>query len=700
MKSIKSLLIGIMLLSVLPITAQQAFKQLMRETSPEFFQSEEARRIGNQLLLYQRVTGGWPKNIDMAKPLSDKEREKVLADKQKHNDSTTDNDATTQQMNFLARLYQSTKDVRYRDAFRQGVAYLLSGQYENGGWPQFWPEMRDYQIHITYNDDAMASTMMLLRDIAAQKEPYQGDLTDDQLRQQMTKAFDKGIECILNTQIVTDGELTVWCQQHDRETFLPAAARAFELPSYCTMESAMLTRLLMELPNPDERVKKAVHSAMRWFDKYKLTGYKVERTGHPGSADQNTKLVKDAAAQPMWARFYDLELCEPFVCDRDGVPRRHLEQIGAERRNGYAWYTDRPIMLYKRYQKWAKKYDPANKVDISLETKGANENGTIEWFRKPAKHTSDFDAVVKPDDKIQQAIEKAPAVPEKPYKILIRKGTYQQKVIIDRPNIVLVGEDRDSTILILAETAKTQKITEYHGKEVGNGVIVLQEGADDCIISGLTVYNNYGTTVEPGNTTHQMAIFGRGTRTIVINCNVWADGNDALSLWAKGGGMYYHADLYLRCLGVDFLCPRGWCYATRCRFEGDGHAIIWHDGRGDKHQKLVIKDSWFDAKRPTPLGRYHHDSQFFLMNCRLSSQILDQNISYAYTDKVLDPCPWGQRAYYYNCHREGGDSGWLKNNLEQSEENPDFHGITALWTFNKKWDPESRIRDLWNVLAY
>lgn len=700
MRSIKSLLIGIMLLSVLPTTAQQAFKQLMRETSQEFFQSDEARRIGDQLLLYQRVTGGWPKNIDMAKPLSDKEREKIAADKHKHNDSTTDNDATTLQMIFLARLYQATKDVRYRDAFRRGVAYLLSGQYENGGWPQFWPVMRDYQIHITYNDDAMANTMILLRDIAAQKEPYQGDLTDDQLRQQMTKAFNKGIECILNTQIVTDGEPTVWCQQHDRETLLPAHARAFELPSYCTMESAMLTRLLMELPNPDERVKKAVHAAMRWFDKYKLTGYKVERTGRPGSADQNTKLVKDTLAPPMWARFYDLELCEPFVCDRDGVPRRHLEQIGAERRNGYAWYSDRPISLYKRYQKWAKKYDPNNRVDVSLETKGANENGTIEWFRKPTKHTSDFDVVVKPGDNIQQAIEKAPDVPKKPYKILIRKGTYQQKVIIDRPNIVLVGEDRDSTILTLAEASKKKLISKYHGKDVGNGVIALQEGADDCIISGLTVYNNYGTTVEPGNTTHQMAIFGRGTRTIIINCNIWADGNDALALWAKGGGMYYHADLYLRSLGVDFLCPRGWCYATRCRFEGDGHAIIWHDGRGDKHQKLVIKDSWFDAKRPTPLGRYHHDSQFFLMNCRLSSQILDQNISYAYTDKVLDPCPWGQRAYYYNCHREGGDSGWLKNNIEKSEEKPDFHGVTALWTFNNKWDPENRIRDLWNVLAY
>jgi len=64
MRSIKSLLIGIMLLSVLPTTAQQAFKQLMRETSQEFFQSDEARRIGDQLLLYQRVTGGRPKNIE------------------------------------------------------------------------------------------------------------------------------------------------------------------------------------------------------------------------------------------------------------------------------------------------------------------------------------------------------------------------------------------------------------------------------------------------------------------------------------------------------------------------------------------------------------------------------------------------------------------------------------------------------------
>ena len=672
---------------------------VLREENPEFFKTEEARKVGDQVLLYQRVTGGWPKNIDMAKPLSDEERAQVESEKSREDDSTTDNNATTMQMTYLARLWQQTHDNRYRDAFRHAVDYLLSGQYENGGWPQFWPEMHGYQIHITYNDDAMVNTMELLRAVAEEKEPYAG-ITDKALKTRLMTAFNKGIECILATQIVADGELTVWCQQHDRETLVPAPARAYELPSYCSMESATIVRLLMSLPNPDERVKRSIHAAMRWFDKHKLTGYRLERTGRPGSGDRNVRLVEDPNAAPMWARFYDLERAEPYVCDRDGVPRRRLEQIGIERRTGYSWYNSRPADLYPLYNEWADKNDPQNKVAISLSTPGGNVDGTIDWFRKPVVDAALFDAVINPGESIQAAIEKAPQAGDAPYKILIKKGTYNQKVIIDRPNIVLVGEDRDSTILVLAETQKTKKISEYNGKPVGNGVVVLQEGADDCIISGLTIYNNYGTTVE-NTTTHQMAVYGRATRTIVINSNIWADGNDALSLWAPGGdGMYYHADLSLRCPGVDFLCPRGWCYATRCTFYGDGRAIIWHDGRGDKSKKLVIKDSSFDAKSPTILGRYHHDSQFFLINCRLSERILDTNISYAYTDKVLDPCPWGLRTYYYACTREGGHSGWLANNLEESEEKPLFHAVTATWTFNDQWDPERRIRDLWNVLAY
>ena len=710
----KKLLTLLLVLTSVVVTVQaqrgRGGRNLPTHEKEDFYKTEEARRIGDQVLLYQRVTGGWPKNINMSRPLTDEERVQVLRDKERRDDSTTDNGATNMQMLYLAKLYQATQVERYKEGVLKAVEYLLSGQYENGGWPQFWPEMHGYQMHITYNDDAMVNTMNLLRAVAQQKDPYQG-LADEALRQRCMKAFDKGVECILKTQMHNkEGRLTAWCQQHYRDNYEPAPARAYELPSYCSMESASITRLLMSLPNPDERVKQAVHAAMAWFDKYKLTGLRIQRTGPWASMDGDTKLVEDADAEPIWGRYYDLKYCEPYVCDRDGLPRRRLEDIGHERRNGYAWFGSRPAELYPTYDKWADRYDPQHKVTVSLKTKGANENGLIDMFRQPQKDLNDFDAVVKAGERIQDAIEKAPLKPVRPFKIFIRKGLYQQKVIIDRPNIVLVGEDRDSTCIVLAETEDTRIVKEYHGQPVHHGVVVLQEGADDCVISGLTIYNNYGTVVEPGNTKHQMAVYGRGTRTIVINSNIWADGNDALSLWAREGGMYYHADLYLRCPGVDFLCPRGWCYATRCRLYGDGRALIWHDGRNNADQKLVITNSQFDAKRPTPLGRYHHDSQFYIVNCKLSENILDQNIEHAYKGrtaeemakegKKLDPCPWGQRTYYYGNRREGGHSGWLKDNLKTAPGSPEFHMITALWTFNGKWDPEQYIRELWNVLAY
>ena len=69
----------------------------------------------------------------------------------------------------------------------------------------------------------------------------------------------------------------------------------------------------------------------------------------------------------------------------------------------------------------------------------------------------------------------------------------------------------------------------------------------------------------------------------------------------------------------------------------------------------------------------------------MSKQILDSNISYAYTDKVLDPCPWGQRVYFYNCTREGGHGLWMNDNLQEAEGAPQYYTVTAQWTFNGLW---------------
>lgn len=343
----------------------------LKRQSAKFFASAEARRIGDQVLLYQRVTGGWPKNLDMCTPFSPAMIDSITADKNRKDDSTIDNNATTTQMAYLARLYKATGDEKYRDAVRRGIEFLLSGQYPSGGWPQFWPENHGYQIHITYNDNAMVNTMKVIRDMVNGHEPYEPatGIVTDEMRERLSDSFKRGIECILATQIVTDGKPTVWCQQHYRDTYAPAPARAYELPSYCSNESAGIVDLLMELPEPDARVRRSIHGAMLWLDEHKITGYRIAHVDTQGNP--NTTLVADDTAAPIWARFYDLEHGEPYVCDRDGIPRRHLEEIGSERRNGYGWYNRNVADLYDRYAAWCLQWgEKMEKIDLN--GKGSN----------------------------------------------------------------------------------------------------------------------------------------------------------------------------------------------------------------------------------------------------------------------------------------------------------------------------------------
>lgn len=335
--------------------APRNWKSILRETDPEFYKTEEATMIGDNLLLFQRETGGWQKNTDMTYKLTSAQRDSIAAHKSRRDDSTIDNDATTIQMLFLARLYTSTGENRFREGFNKALDYLLSGQYENGGWPQFWPDNEGYQVHITYNDDAIVNTLKLFDDILNCREPYQGTLVDDAMRTRLTDSFNRGIECILDTQIMVNNEPTVWCQQHDHITYEPAPARTYELPSFCSQESAAIVEVLMSIPNPDQRVRRAIHGAMKWFEDYRLDGVALERTGRRGDPDFDIRLVERPGAGPLWARFYDLENCRPFVCDRDGVPRERLDQIGPERRHGYSWYNDRPARLYPLYAEWKAK---------------------------------------------------------------------------------------------------------------------------------------------------------------------------------------------------------------------------------------------------------------------------------------------------------------------------------------------------------
>jgi len=326
----------------------------------EFYAGDEAIRIADNVLLYQRNTGGWRQNIDMARVLSEKDKAQLRKDKNKE-DSTLDNGATHTQMRYLARVYDATRLERFKKAFPKAVDYLLRAQYPNGGWPQRYPNLRGYARYITFNDGAMIGAMTVLRDIAERKPGY--TFVDESRRRKAEEAAQKGIECILKCQIIVDGKRTAWCQQHDEKTFEPRPARIYEKVSICGCESVGVVRFLMSIDNPTEEIIKAIQGAVAWFDRARLTGIRQVNKPDDSQRGYDKVVIKDVTAPPIWARFCQIGTNRPIFCGRDGKIKSSLAEIEHERRTGYAWYGYWPASLLTRdYPAWQKKWAPKKNV--------------------------------------------------------------------------------------------------------------------------------------------------------------------------------------------------------------------------------------------------------------------------------------------------------------------------------------------------
>lgn len=288
--------------------------------------------VCDSLLKYELPGGGWAKNEDW-----------LSGQPHPGQHATIDNGATWKELRFLALCGQ------HEAAVARGIRLLLRHQYANGGFPQFLPPKADYSRHITFNDEAMTGALRLLRDFADGTLPC-----PDSLQAACHEAVRKGIDCILACQIPDPqtGERTVWCQQHDEQTLRPAPARAYELASYSAGgETADILRLLMEEPQPDERVKQAVVQAMDWLAAHALHDKAYVRLSD--SLGRSDRLLIDSIGAPLiWARFYDLENAQPLFSDRDGLPRSCLRQVSYERRNGYAWFSTAPGELFPLYAAW------------------------------------------------------------------------------------------------------------------------------------------------------------------------------------------------------------------------------------------------------------------------------------------------------------------------------------------------------------
>ena len=293
---------------------------------------------------------------------------------------------------------------------------------------------------------------------------------------------------------------------------------------------------------------------------------------------------------------------------------------------------------------------------------------------------------------IQQALDSIPPDNRQRMIIFIKDGVHHEKVRIDPDFVTLHGESRQGTRIEFAQGA--DEFTKQPDK-IGRAVVNIN--GDDFVMANLTVKNTHGV-IGP----HAFAVTGKGDRTVIEDCDVLSDGADTLALWGDRSGSY-QARLNIRG-SVDFVCPRGWCYMTDCTFyevNPKAHASIWHDGSEDKDMKFVLRNCRFDGVDNWILARHHHDAQFFLLDCRFSKAMTNlgpYRVIYpisgdkpsdtdAKKNRDLDASNiWGERAFFYDCHRDGGDYAWHTNNLAVAPEL-----VSAAWTFAGKWDPERKV---------
>ncbi|MCL9662669.1 pectate lyase [Paenibacillus hunanensis] len=274
----------------------------------------------SDILKNQQSDGGWKKDYS-----------ETSGDWAK---STIDNKATYSEIRRLAAEYSKTKDSKYSAAAIKGINFLFNMQYSNGGFPQIY-KSSGYHTHITYNDDAMVNVLILLDEVANRKGDF--SFIDSGVASKAKQAVDKGVDCILKTQVTSGGKLTAWGQQHDSSSLKPAGARAFEVPSLSASESVGIVKFLKTRPS-NSQINASIKAAEDWFKAVKISGFRYERNS------SDSYIVADSSST-IWARFYELNTNKPIFVGRDGVVKYNLKDIEQERRAGYAWYGNWPTKI-------------------------------------------------------------------------------------------------------------------------------------------------------------------------------------------------------------------------------------------------------------------------------------------------------------------------------------------------------------------
>lgn len=322
------------------------------------YRPEQVREIADNIVLLQRDHGGWIQNQDPQRILDAGERQKTIAAKSDPLGSFDNRNVYTQ-IAYLMGAYERIGNASYKEAALRGLDYLLAHQIKScGGWPHTDPASAPYHPMITVADEVFSGPLTLLRNISESQWPYAS--LDEATRARATNALDRGEACLLKLQVLQNGTPTGWAGQYDPYTLAPAMGRTFELPSIATEESVYVLRYLMSVDDPKPEIIASIEGGTSWLRAVSIKDTRLEEVQLPEpvrfkyhEATHDRRLVRDADAPLLWARFYDISDNTTILANRDSQRVDTYQDISMERRTGYHWFgTWANALLENDYPAW------------------------------------------------------------------------------------------------------------------------------------------------------------------------------------------------------------------------------------------------------------------------------------------------------------------------------------------------------------
>lgn len=578
---------------------------------------EEAKKRAENLVSWQMDHGGWTKSMDneYSRLWDGQEKRSKQFGPNGEELGSIDNNATIKEIRFISEVYRETNDEKLKESILKGIEFLLTMQYETGGWPQVYPQRGNspessvyYSNYVTFNDNAMINVLQLMDDVVNEKYPFDQNIVDEPLRKKLEASLNKGIDYILKSQIEVDGKLTAWCAQHDPITYEAQHARVYEHPSISGSESVGIVKFLMSRPNQTPEIQKAILGALQWFDDVKLDGIRYV------SGDPNGVYFVEDPEAVTWYRFYEIGTNEPIFSGRDGVIKRTIQEIEQERRDGYSWggsYAKQLLEIAKTTGYFENhvyvEVQPNELLDTYGRSLAEGELRRVEDATEELKNLHVTLTVSKDGSgdyqTVQAAIDAVPANNTDPVKIFVKNGVYKEvvKVPANKPFITLIGESAENTILTYDNYAKKERPEGGTYGTSGSASVYLY--ANDFTAKNMTMENSFDESLVEGGS-QAVAVYTRGERMRFHN--VRFIGNQD-TLYANDGTQYF-SQCYIEG-DVDFIFG-----GARAVFED---CEIVSVDRGSKTNNGYITAASTDINEPYG---------FLFINSRLKSEAADGTV--------------------------------------------------------------------------